>query len=90
MSLACDASLSPRAATDRSAATADDEAEVESLYEKQGYIINASNLRRLCVRDLFVNRGPKYFDLLLKPLPLATRNEESLGSLDGSRPFDCP
>ena len=47
----------------------DDEAEVESLYEKQGYIINASNLRRLCVRDLFVNRGPKYFDLLLKPLP---------------------
>jgi len=46
----------------------DDEKE-ESLYEKQGFIIKAIKLRRLCVRDLFVNRGPKYFDLLLKPLP---------------------
>lgn len=47
----------------------DNEKEEESIYEKQGYIIKAKMLRRLCVRDLFVNRGPKYFDLLLKPLP---------------------
>ena len=25
--------------------------------------------RKLCIRDLFVNRGPSFFSLLLKPLP---------------------
>eukprot|EP00092_Neocalanus_flemingeri_P107396 GFUD01137841.1.p1 GENE.GFUD01137841.1~~GFUD01137841.1.p1 ORF type:complete len:763 (+),score=248.66 GFUD01137841.1:337-2625(+) len=39
-----------------------------NIYEKQGFIIKAPKLKRLCVRDLFVNRGPMFFDLLLKPL----------------------
>lgn len=40
-----------------------------NIYERQGFIINAPKLRRLCVRDLFINRGPMFFDLFLKPLP---------------------
>jgi len=40
-----------------------------NIYQKQGYIIKAPKLRRLCIRDLFINRGPVFFDLLLKPLP---------------------
>ena len=39
-----------------------------NIYEKQGYVIKCPKLRKLCIRDLFVNRGPLYFDLLLKPL----------------------
>ena len=39
-----------------------------NIYEKQGYVIKCPRLRKLCIRDLFVNRGPLYFDLLLKPL----------------------
>ena len=40
-----------------------------NVYEKQGFILQAPELRKLCIRDLFVTRGPTYFDLLLKPLP---------------------
>jgi len=40
-----------------------------NVYEKQGFILRAPELRKLCIRDLFVTRGPTYFDLLLKPLP---------------------
>jgi len=40
-----------------------------NIYEKQGFIIKAPKLKKLCVRDLFINRGRLYFDLLLKPLP---------------------
>ena len=39
-----------------------------NVYEKQGFILQAPELRKLCIRDLFVTRGPTYFDLLLKPL----------------------
>ena len=39
-----------------------------NIYEKQGYVIKCPNLRKLSIRDLYVNRGPLYFDLLLKPL----------------------
>ncbi len=39
-----------------------------NVYEKQGFILRAPQLRKLCIRDLFVTRGPTYFDLLLKPL----------------------
>lgn len=40
-----------------------------NIYERQGYILRSPLLRRLAIRDLFVNRGPNFFDLLLKPLP---------------------
>ena len=43
-----------------------------NVYEKQGFILRAPQLRKLCIRDLFVTRGPTYFDLLLKPLPELT------------------
>ena len=43
-----------------------------NVYEKQGFILRAPELRKLCIRDLFVTRGPTYFDLLLKPLPELT------------------
>jgi len=39
-----------------------------NMYERQGYILKSPQLRRLVIRDLFVNRGPNFFDLLLKPL----------------------
>ena len=39
-----------------------------NVYEKQGFIIRAPKLRKLCIRDLFINRGISFFDLLLKPL----------------------
>jgi len=40
-----------------------------NIHERQGYIIKAPKLRRLVITDLFINRGPNYFYLLLKPLP---------------------
>ena len=39
-----------------------------NIYERQGFILRAPRLRKLCVRDLFVTRGATFFDLLLKPL----------------------
>ena len=39
-----------------------------NVYEKQGHILRAPHLKKLCIKDLFVTRGPTYFDLLLKPL----------------------
>jgi len=39
-----------------------------NIYEKQGFIIRAPKLRKLCIRDLFVNRGPTFFELLLHSL----------------------
>ena len=40
-----------------------------NIYDKQGYIIRAPKLRKLCIRELFVQRGPTFFNLLLQPLP---------------------
>jgi len=40
-----------------------------NVYQKQGFIIKAPKLRRLCIQKLFINRGQLYFDLLLRPLP---------------------
>lgn len=40
-----------------------------NIYENQGFILRAPRLRRLCVRDLVVKRGPNYFDTLLRTLP---------------------
>jgi len=39
-----------------------------NVYQRQGFIIRAPNLKRLAIRDLFINRGLNFFDLLLKPL----------------------
>ena len=39
-----------------------------NIYEKQGYVIKSPNLRKLSIKDLYINRGPLYFHLLLKPL----------------------
>jgi len=40
-----------------------------NIYERQGFIIQAPNLRSLSVKGLIVKKGESYFDLLLKPLP---------------------
>jgi len=39
-----------------------------NVYQRQGFIIKTPNLKRLAIRDLFINRGLNFFDLLLKPL----------------------
>jgi len=44
-----------------------------NVYQKQGFIIKAPKLRKLCVQKLFINRGQVYFDLLLRPLPDLTQ-----------------
>jgi len=48
----------------------DDESDDErdgNVYERQGYILQAPNLRSLSIRDLYIRKGSNYFDLLLKP-----------------------
>jgi len=66
-----------------------------NIYEKQGFIIKAPKLRRLCIRDLFINRGPMFFDLLLKPLPELTHLDLSgafhnQGMADFAWLLNCP
>lgn len=41
-------------------------------FEEKGYIINAPNLKRLSLRNMYVHREKKYFPLLLSALPNLT------------------
>ena len=50
----------------------DEEDRARSEYHRRGYIIRAPLLQRLSIKELFVTRGPNYFDLLLRPLPRLT------------------
>ena len=50
----------------------DEEDRARSEYDRRGYIIRAPQLQRLSIKELFVTRGPNYFDLLLRPLPRLT------------------
>ena len=50
----------------------DEEDRARSEYDRRGYIIRAPLLQRLSIKELFVTRGPNYFDLLLRPLPRLT------------------
>ena len=50
----------------------DEEDRARSEYDRRGFIIRAPQLQRLSIKELFVTRGPNYFDLLLRPLPRLT------------------
>ncbi len=43
-----------------------------TVYAKRGFILNAPNLQRLVIHDLSISAGPRYFELLLSPLPKLT------------------